>query len=131
MYDSLEDIKNLFTLTTIDPTVKEEQYAAIWNAMGTIKYYLNGTSYYYAALIKHFAEDEVKWENGEDYDQSHLGRYGVVRNNWYEINITGISGPGDPSIIEPGDEDDDKKEGYVRAEINVLSWAKRSQNVEL
>ena len=131
MYDSLEDIKNLFTLTTIDPTVKEEQYAAIWNAMGTIKYYLNGTSYYYAALIKHFAEDEVKWENGEDYDQSHLGRYGVVRNNWYEINITGISGPGDPSIIEPGDEDDDKKEGYVRAEINVLSWAKRTQNVDL
>ena len=135
IYDSLEDIKTLFTNDSNGgtSTMSDNDYSAIWNAIGRISYYKNSDCYYYATLIRHFQDSEgVTWSvTNPKYTLTHLGRYGVVRNNWYEINITGISGPGDPSIIEPGDEDDDKKEGYVRAEINVLSWAKRSQDVDL
>lgn len=110
----------------------EPQAEAIWNAIGTIKYYKGGVSYYYATLIRHFDDSETPWDaSAPTYALKHLGRYGVVRNNWYDINITSISGPGDPEITTPSEDPDDQAEGYVRAEINVLSWAKRSQNVDL
>lgn len=129
IYDSPEEIKNLLSLNTSGEE-QTAQYEAIWNAIGTIKYYEGGASYYYAALIKHFDEDEVTWD-GEAYSEKHLGRYGVVRNNWYEINIKRISGPGDPEIVDPTPHPDDSNEGYINCEINVLSWAKRQQDVDL
>lgn len=130
IYDSKEDLKKLFTLTSTSDT--EEKWNAIWNQVGTIRYYKEGISYYYASRIRHFYDDETPWKDGESYGIQHLGRYGVVRNNWYEVNIKTISGPGEPSIVKPDDNTpDDKAEGYIRAEINVLSWAKRSQGVDL
>ena len=129
IYDSPVEIKNLLSLSTSGDE-QTAQYEAIWNAIGTIRYYEGGASYYYAALIKHFDESEVTWD-GEAYAEKHLGRYGVVRNNWYEINVKSISGPGDPEIVDPTPNPDDSNEGYINCEINVLSWAKRSQNVDL
>ena len=106
----------------------------VWNAIksqvGEIRYYKGGESYYYAAIIRHFYDDETPWSDGEAYGIQHLGRYGVVRNNWYEIKVNSISGPGEPEIVVPSGPDDET-EGYIRAEINVLSWAKRSQGVDL
>lgn len=129
-YDSADDMKVLFKNGSIELTT--EQAEAIWNAIGTIKYYKKGVSYYYATLIRHFNDSETPWDaSAPTYALKHLGRYGVVRNNWYDINITSISGPGDPEITTPSEDPDDQAEGYVRAEINVLSWAKRSQNVDL
>lgn len=127
IYDSLEKLKELFTLTNENET----KWNAIWNQVGTIRYYKGGINYYYAARIRHFNDTETPWNDGEAYGIQHLGRYGVVRNNWYEVNVNSISGPGEPVIIKPGDNTDDVNEGYIRAEINVLSWAKRSQNVAL
>ena len=129
-YRSLNEIKNLFTLTNESDT----KWAAIWSQVGAIKYYKGGVSYYYAALIRHFYDDETDWDavdDGDNYGVQHLGRYGVVRNNWYEINVQSISGPGDPEIVTPPSEPDDETKGYIRAEINVLSWAKRQQGVDL
>lgn len=127
IYDSLDDLKNLFTLTSESNT----KWNAIWNQVGTIRYYKSGINYYYAARIRHFNDVETPWSDGESYGVQHLGRYGVVRNNWYEVNVNSISGPGEPVITKPDDNPDDENEGYIRAEINVLSWAKRSQNVDL
>ena len=127
IYDSLEKLKELFTLTNENDT----KWDAIWNQVGTIRYYKGGINYYYAARIRHFNDAETPWNDGESYGIQHLGRYGVVRNNWYEVNVNSISGPGEPVITKPGDNPDDENEGYIRAEINVLSWAKRSQNVDL
>lgn len=127
IYDSLEKLKELFSLTSESDT----KWEAIWNQVGTIRYYKGGENYYYAARIRHFNDAETPWNDGESYGIQHLGRYGVVRNNWYEVNVHSISGPGEPVITKPGDNPDDENEGYIRAEINVLSWAKRSQNVEL
>ena len=128
IYDTKEKLKNLFTLTS----ETDDKWNAIWNQIGTVRYYEGGINYYYATLIRHFYDDETPWSDGESYGIQHLGRYGVVRNNWYEINVTSISGPGEPGIVKPETGDpDDKTEGYIRAEINVLSWAKRSQGVDL
>lgn len=129
-YDSAADMKVLFKNGSSELT--DSQAEAIWNAIGTIKYYKGGVSYYYATLIRHFNDSETPWDaSAPTYALKHLGRYGVVRNNWYDINITSISGPGDPEITTPSEDPDDQAEGYIRAEINVLSWAKRSQNVDL
>ena len=127
IYDSLEKLKELFTLTSEN----DAKWNAIWNQVGTIRYYKSGINYYYAARIRHFNDAETPWNDGETYGIQHLGRYGVVRNNWYEVNVHSISGPGEPVITKPGDNTDDENEGYIRAEINVLSWAKRSQSVDL
>lgn len=114
-------------------------------AVGTINYYNGGKTYYWSRPIKHFGDYYTPIYKGDtqvdyydsayDYDDNnHLGRYGVVRNNWYELNITSVSGPGYPKIPEiptdPGDPDD-PGEGFVKMEINILSWAKRFQNVGL
>ena len=113
--------------------------------VGTINYYKGGRTYYWSRPIKHFGDyytpiynGDTKvdyYDNANDYtNENHLGRYGVVRNNWYELNITSVSGPGYPEIPEiptdPGDPDD-SGEGFVKMEINILSWAKREQNVDL
>lgn len=104
---------------------------------GRISYYKDGVNYYYSSLIRHFQDEEgvdapaAGVASAENYELKHLGRYGVVRNNWYEININSVSGPGDPEIIKPGETPDDTAEGYINCTINVLSWAKRSQGVDL
>lgn len=129
IYEGTDGMKALFKKT--NAPLSDEEATKIWNAVGPIKYYKGGVSYYYAALIRHFNDSEAKWEADEAYALKHLGRYGVVRNNWYDITINSISGPGDPAIVPPSGNPDDNAEGYIRAEINVLSWAKRSQGVDL
>ncbi|MDE7402082.1 MAG: Mfa1 family fimbria major subunit [Muribaculaceae bacterium] len=85
---------------------------------------------YYAARIKHFGDTETPWALGEstyDGDNSRwLGRYGMVRNNHYEIYINSISRPGEPNmpVIDPLIPDDENNT-YVELAISVLSWAKR------
>lgn len=66
-------------------------------------------------------------------DQEYLGRYGVVRNNYYDININSVSGPGEPTIndITPTTDPDDQQNYYIQATVKILDWAKRSQSVDL
>lgn len=130
-YNSLDEIKKLFSVAE-GKSVTDDQWNAIWNQVGTIKYYKGGKSYYYDDIyVRHFNDSETPWNDGEEYGIQHLGRYGVVRNNWYEVNVNSISGPGEPSIDQPDEEDNDDAEGYINCQINVLSWAKRSQSVNL
>lgn len=99
------------------------------NALGEVRYYKDGECYYSIVPIKHF--NEITYTPGEtSLDEKHLGRYGVVRNNWYELTINKVTGPGEPTL-KPGDGSVDDVEGYINCTINVLSWAKRSQGVEL
>lgn len=128
-------VKNLITGLGNDTDDKLAQ-AILDDADGEIKFYKGGVMYYYTSLIKHFGDVPTSVNGGVDivdsYDEAkHLGRYGVVRNNWYELNITSVSGPGEPEILEIPEEPGDKKHSYINAEINILSWAKRQQNVDL
>lgn len=100
------------------------------NALGEVRYYKDGECYYSIVPIKHF--NEITYTPGETpVDEKHLGRYGVVRNNWYELTINSVSGPGEPTLEPGGNDPVDEDEGYIKCTINVLSWAKRSQGVDL
>ena len=98
-----------------------------------ISTYLNGEAYY-IARIKHFNE-LTPWTAGTAYDSNNaafLGRYGVLRNNWYELSVNKVSGLGYPSVPEvkptvPDDENDQ----YINVSVKILDWAKRSQSIDL
>ena len=103
------------------------------NGVG-IKTYKNGESYY-IARIKHFGDDLTPWNAGETYgtdNDKYLGRYGVLRNNWYDLTINSISGPGYPDVpkVKP-DTPDDEDTKYINVSVKILDWAKRSQEVNL
>lgn len=100
-----------------------------------IKTYKEGVSYY-IARIKHFGDDLTPWKEGDaTYDGDNLkwlGRYGVLRNNWYDLTINSISGPGYPDVpeVKPTDPDDEDTK-YIKVSVKILDWAKRSQKVDL
>lgn len=64
-------------------------------------------------------------------EENWLGRYGVLRNNWYDIEVTGVKGLGSATIPELTGTTDDELESYIAVRINVLSWAKRTQGAVL
>lgn len=90
---------------------------------------------YYIARVKHF-NALTPWNPGDKtYDGNNanwLGRYGVLRNNWYELSVSSVSGPGYPDVpkVNPTDPDDENKQ-FINVEVKILKWAKRSQQVEL
>ena len=96
--------------------------------------YVDGVSYY-IARVKHFNE-LTPWNAGDKtYDSNNanwLGRYGVLRNNWYELSVHSVSGPGYPDVpkVNPTDPDD-VNDQYINVEVKILKWAKRSQSVDL
>ena len=114
--------------------VASDYLKSIDRRMGTIKYFKAGESYY-KALIKHFGDDLTPYViSGEQKiytEAKHLGRYGVLRNNWYELSVTSVSSPGNPTVPSIDDQWDDPKEAFVKIQVNILSWAKRRQNVDL
>lgn len=121
-YSTNKEIASLFNENI---TVSEDELKRI----GEIRYYKDGECYYYTQAIKHFGQDYKLGDDKED--PKYLGRYGVVRNNWYELTINSVSGPGEPEITPPDGGHVDDEEGYIKCTINVLSWAKRSQGVDL
>lgn len=74
--------------------------------------------------------------DSEKAANNYLGRYGMVRNNWYYVDVEAFNKlgyPADPSgqvenkdFEDPDTPDDDIQE-YISAKIHVLSWAKRTQ----
>ena len=90
---------------------------------------------YYIARVKHFNE-LTPWNAGDKtYDSNNanwLGRYGVLRNNWYELSVNSVSGPGYPDVpkVNPTDPDD-VNDQYINVEVKILDWAKRSQSIDL
>lgn len=122
--------------------------------LGTILQYTDGYAYY-PIRIKHFGSDLTPWneetnapavkptaggQTNQTYpgvlavqNNNYLGRYGVLRNNWYELQVSSITGLGDavvPSVKGDATTDDDLY-NYIAVRINILSWAKRSQNADL
>ena len=97
-----------------------------------INTYLKGATYY-IARVKHFSS--LKWQSGESYgdnNDKYLGRYGMLRNNWYELTVGNVYGPGYPGVppVDPN-QPDDENEKYLSVSVKILSWAKRSDTVDL
>lgn len=103
-----------------------------------IGYYKNGYSYY-EVRIKHFGDSQTPWTaageegsygSGTAGENNWLGRWGVLRNNWYDLTIS-VKNIGSPDVPDVEEKPDDPEALYVAVKINVLSWAKRTQDVEL
>lgn len=118
--------------------VKPDIITAINDKLGLstaagISTYLNGEAYY-IARIKHFNE-LTPWTPGKAYgtdNATFLGRYGVLRNNWYELSVNKVSSLGYPEVPEvKPDLPDDENDQYISVSVKILSWAKRSQSVDL
>lgn len=118
-------------------------------ALPNIVRYKGGVAYY-AVRIKHFGDTEgTPWNvagqgvtaggNSLIYpnpsagasDGWFLGRYGVVRNNWYDISVNSIQTLGDATIPAFTNYPDDVLEDYISVSINVLSWSKHTQGADL
>lgn len=102
-------------------------------AMVGINTYLEGATYY-IARVKHFGS-LTPWNSGESYgdnNDKYLGRYGMLRNNWYELKVGNVYGPGYPGVppVDPT-LPDDENEKYLSVSVKILSWAKRSDTVDL
>lgn len=98
-----------------------------------INTYLEGATYY-IARVKHFGS-LTPWNSGESYgtkNKEYLGRYGMLRNNWYELQVGNVYGPGYPGVppVDPT-LPDDENEKYLSVSVKILSWAKRSDTVDL
>lgn len=118
-------------------------------ALPNIVRYKGGVAYY-AVRIKHFGDTEgTPWNvagqgvtaggNSLIYpnpstgnnDGWFLGRYGVVRNNWYDISVNKIQTLGDATTPAFTNYPDDVLENYISVSINVLSWSKHTQDADL
>lgn len=103
-------------------------------AMVGINTYLKGVTYY-IARVKHFGDDKTSWSSGSAYEghnDKYLGRYGMLRNNWYELNVGNVYGPGYPGVppVDPT-LPDDENEKYLSVSVKILSWAKWSHSYDL
>ena len=127
-----------------------EQDITTINNLETVYKYVGGKAFY-EVRIKHFGDDLTPWDPEEhptasniedsygktlpERKRNYLGRYGIVRNNWYDLNVSTIKRLGPP--VDPAKWDnswpgkpDDNKDEYISVILRVLSWAKRTQNVE-
>ena len=119
----------------------------------TVTLYESGIAYY-NVRIQHFGEFETPWtatgtyieQPGEDIDQIYgtevearnnnfLGRYGIVRNNWYKLTISSIKklGSAEPETVKDNDTPDDviEEEQYISVHVHILPWNLRTQDVIL
>lgn len=127
--------KTEFTTGAVFDAVKAE--------VGEITMYEKGIAYY-PIRIKHFGDQSTPWNvtgqgvtagniypAGPDRNNWFLGRYGVLRNNWYDISVGDIKGVGTPTIPSTDNIPDDELYNYISVRINILSWAKRTQHEDL
>ncbi len=107
----------------------------------TLNYYWQGYMFY-RVPIRHFTDTETPWistatmtnnttaqayiaepgEVGKTAEQRYLGRYGVVRNNWYTINIKSVTHVGYPVIPELTTDADDQVEQLLNATLQITGW---------
>jgi hypothetical protein len=128
---------SMFT-TDVLKTLTAEQVATVNSNLGItnddhgVARYDKGYCYYYA-YIRHLSDNVsgVKWEGGE-YTIGHMGRYGVVRNNWYKLEIQSVSKHGTPDVPDVDeDEQIDDTGSYIRINVSTNAWARHSHSVIL
>lgn len=137
------------TPVTYDATTGTTAVDEVNDALKQVTKYDKGFAYY-PIRIKHFGSskattggyeyglvtwDATKHTQDDRYDNNDenkfLGRYGVLRNNWYDLGINSISGVGSPIVPDAPGTPDDELESFISVRINVLSWAKRVQREDL
>lgn len=120
-------------INTAVAALKASDFDAVTGVKGrycAVRYYHESVCYY-DVLIRH--------DQNVTADMA-LGKYGVVRNNWYSLTINSAGSPGTPWIPDPTDpedptkpdtDDDDNSEAYLSVSITVNPWTFWSQGVDL
>ena len=145
------------TLSSEDAETFSTTYTTIINNNVKLKFYDDGYCYY-RVPIRHFDDNQTPWNsspgmtgNGTDQayafstngtafsgtaeeiaeaqNQAYLGRYGVVRNNWYNISIKSVTHVGSPIIPELTSDADDKVEQLLNATLEISEWVKHDQKL--
>ena len=149
-----ENLEKVNTLAGTNLTTVHDGVTKIYKYVGGVVYY--------ATRIAHFGDVETPWDApAEAYNQylkvypadgqslhetsinygsnranAWLGRWGIVRNNWYKLEIDEIKGLGSPVPEDfSGDagntpDDNPKPKYYIAAHIHILPWAVRTQSVK-
>lgn len=139
-------------LTGLTEANKTDQIKAIKNALGSITAFKNGKCYY-EVRVQHFGKKYTPWgeetgapavsgEKFYDYtsfadgdlgtmENNYLGRYGIVRNNWYDLELGEIKAPGSPTKPELSNKADDEQKYYIQATVKIMDWAVRKQSADL
>lgn len=134
------DITKVSGTQNVDETFLDNVNAALGLSDNKkISTYYEGVSYY-IARIKHFGDALTPWNSGDptygtgaEAKKKYLGRYGMVRNNWYELQVNSISNPGSPDVpeVNPDSPDDEGDKYYINCSVRILSWAKRVHGIDL
>ena len=140
------------TLSSSEAETFSTTFANIINNNVKLKFYDDGYCYY-RIPIRHFDDDQTPWNsapgmigNGTDQAyaystdgtvfsgtteeiaeakaQAYLGRYGVVRNNWYNISIRSVTHVGSPIIPALTQNADDTVEQLLNATLKISAWVK-------
>ena len=134
-----KECKNVLDKSTISTRLA----ALTTDNVGPLAECYNNGMMYYNIPIKHLKTGTYQKptssvdENGEVTEtrlQVEEGQYGVVRNHWYDINITEIKNLGEAVYNEYEDIIVDTKESnkwYIGAAMKILSWRLVSQDVTL
>lgn len=121
-----------------------------FNSNISLKFYDDGYCYY-RVPIRHFTNTETPWQStpamtnnttaqaysaaaataagGTGIDATFLGRYGMVRNNWYDISITSVTHIGSPVIPALTTNADDKVEQLLNTTLSISGWTTHNQNL--
>lgn len=111
------------TISGTTPTFTEVQKATVLAAIEADKAEIrkDGRAYYYVP-IKHLGES------------GKIAEYGIVRNHFYKITLTGITGFGTP-VYDPDKVVDPAvptyQDTYLAARVQVLQWRVVNQNASL
>ncbi len=134
-------------MTLNSVTVGEGNDAITYNLATLVGdvYFYNDAICYYLVPIRHFLAEENGYVDDDDfwvnyrarngqYVTTDMGRYGVVRNNWYKLTINSVSQPGEPVIPTPDSTNpgnDDQIESYVSCDIQIIAWSVRNHGIDL
>ena len=130
----LSDIATLEAFKTMLDTRTAYDLSKVASTVN-FKYYAGGVCYYNVPLSH---DQRVSTKNG-------LGRWGVVRNNWYNVSVNTITEPGlpfipdptDPDIVDPANPDPidpttpDVINKFIDVSITMNDWTTWSQGVDL
>ena len=107
-------------------TIDAQGDVAASGTFGEIQAYKDGFCYYQTNLIRHFNNNQSSVDMG-------YGRYGVVRNNIYKINLKKISRPGAPTVTNDKDNpgNDDPSQSFISFDVHVNPWIVREQDISL
>lgn len=144
-------------LDNVTASTKTDLTNAITDAVNTfsVSFYKGGFAYY-NARIKHFGDYETPWNStkpfetvspgetvqqiygfGEATDKSSerfLGRYGVVRDNWYKLTVSGIKHIGTAEPVDVSAQTtipDDEIDNFISIHVHILPWVIREQAIDL